>query len=65
MIELGTEGGEQEVEGELIAETEEMAFECASRQKYPMMFEEPVSIQVKLREFYLKNEMRTKYFSGQ
>ena len=45
LYDIGFEGGEQEQEGELLAETEEMAYECPARQKFPIMFEEPVTIQ--------------------
>lgn len=40
------EGGDQETDGELLAETEETPYECGARQKFPMLFDEPVSIQV-------------------
>lgn len=40
------EGGEQETDGELIAETEEAPYECAPRTKKPVLFDEPIHIQV-------------------
>ncbi|XP_037787011.1 E3 ubiquitin-protein ligase MYCBP2-like isoform X1 [Penaeus monodon] len=45
LFELGIEGGDQETDGELLAETEEMLYECGARQKYPMLFDEPVPVQ--------------------
>ncbi|XP_069130438.1 LOW QUALITY PROTEIN: E3 ubiquitin-protein ligase MYCBP2-like [Argopecten irradians] len=46
LFELGPEGGENESQdGELLAETEEMAFECGAREKFAMVFEEPVALQ--------------------
>ena len=47
LFELGMEGGDQETDGDLLAETEEMPYECGARQKYPMLFDEPVAVQVK------------------
>ncbi|XP_024084698.1 E3 ubiquitin-protein ligase MYCBP2 isoform X3 [Cimex lectularius] len=44
LFDIGTEGGEQENDGELLAETEEIPYECGPRQKYPMLFEEPISL---------------------
>lgn len=45
LFELGAEGGDQETDGELLAETEEMPYECGIRQKYPMLFDDPVPVQ--------------------
>ncbi|XP_064119634.1 E3 ubiquitin-protein ligase MYCBP2-like isoform X5 [Macrobrachium nipponense] len=45
LFELGVEGGDQETDGDLLAETEEMPYECGARQKYPMLFDEPVPVQ--------------------
>ncbi|XP_069950165.1 E3 ubiquitin-protein ligase MYCBP2 isoform X3 [Cherax quadricarinatus] len=45
LFELGAEGGDQETDGELLAETEEMPYECGARQKFPMLFDEPVPLQ--------------------
>lgn len=44
LFDIGTEGGEQESDGELLAETEEIPYECGPRQKYPMLFEEPMPL---------------------
>lgn len=45
LLDIGMEGGEQESDGEVIAETEDVPYDCGPRQKYPMMFEEPVLLQ--------------------
>ncbi|KAL1456648.1 hypothetical protein WDU94_001361, partial [Cyamophila willieti] len=45
LIDIGAEGGDQEIEGEVLAETEEISFECDPRQKYPMLFDEPIPLQ--------------------
>ncbi|XP_035827428.1 E3 ubiquitin-protein ligase MYCBP2 isoform X3 [Aplysia californica] len=45
LFELGVEGGENEGDGELLAETEETQFVCGAREKYSMLFDEPVPIQ--------------------
>jgi E3 ubiquitin-protein ligase MYCBP2 len=45
LYDIGMDGGEQEIDGELLAETEDVPFECAPRQKYPMLFDEPVMVQ--------------------
>lgn len=42
------EGGEQEIDGELLAETEDTPYECIPRSKKPVFFDEPVHIQVKI-----------------
>lgn len=46
MFDIGVDGGEQETDGEMLAETEEVPYECGPRQKYPMLFEEPIPLQV-------------------
>ncbi|CAL4105683.1 unnamed protein product, partial [Meganyctiphanes norvegica] len=45
LFELGAEGGDQEIDGELLGETEEIPYECGARQKFPILFDEPISIQ--------------------
>ncbi|XP_041356631.1 E3 ubiquitin-protein ligase MYCBP2-like isoform X3 [Gigantopelta aegis] len=45
IFELGMDGGENETDGELLAETDEIPFECGAREKFSMLFEEPVPIQ--------------------
>ncbi|CAH1132864.1 unnamed protein product [Ceutorhynchus assimilis] len=45
LLDIGPNGGEQEVDGELLAETEEVPYECGPRQKYAMLFDEPVQLQ--------------------
>lgn len=36
----------QERDGELLAESEEFTYECGVRQKYPILFDEPIPLQV-------------------
>lgn len=45
MLDIGPDGGEQEIDGELLAETEEVPYECGPRQKYPLLFDDPVQLQ--------------------
>ncbi|KAL1517024.1 hypothetical protein ABEB36_000844 [Hypothenemus hampei] len=45
LLDIGPNGGEQEIDGEMLAETEEVPYECGPRQKYPMLFDEPVQLQ--------------------
>lgn len=45
LFDIGTDGGEQETDGELVGESEEVTYECGARHKYPLMFEEPVALQ--------------------
>lgn len=45
VFDIGPEGGEVEGDGELLAETEEIPYDCGPRQKYRMMFEDPISLQ--------------------
>lgn len=52
LLDIGPDGGEQEGDGDVLAETEEIPYECGPRQKYPMLFDEPVSLQVSFC-FYL------------
>ena len=35
-------GGDQEGDGELLAESEEVTYECGARQKFPILFDDPV-----------------------
>jgi E3 ubiquitin-protein ligase MYCBP2 len=44
LFDIGTEGGDQEGDGELLSESDETAYECGARQKYPILFDEPVTI---------------------
>lgn len=46
LLDIGTEGGEQENDGEILIETEEIPYECGPRQKFPILFDEPVHLQV-------------------
>ncbi|XP_013400127.1 E3 ubiquitin-protein ligase MYCBP2 [Lingula anatina] len=45
LYELGPEGGDNESGGELLTETEEVAYECGPREKHPLLFEDPVPLQ--------------------
>nr|XP_022909947.1 E3 ubiquitin-protein ligase MYCBP2 isoform X2 [Onthophagus taurus] len=45
LFDLGAEGGEQEGDGQLIGENDETPYDCAPRQKYQMMFEQPIPLQ--------------------
>ena len=44
LFDIGTEGGENESDGDLLCESDEVTYECGARQKYPIMFEDPVQI---------------------
>ena len=33
------DGGEQEGDGDMLAESDEVTYECGARQKYPILFE--------------------------
>lgn len=46
LLDIGPEGGEQENDGELLVETDEIPYECGPRQKFPILFDEPVQLQV-------------------
>lgn len=45
LFDIGIDGGDQENDGELLTETEEIPYECGPRQKYSVLFDEPVSLQ--------------------
>ena len=45
LFDIGIEGGDHEGDGELMAEADEMPYECAPRQKHPFFFDEPISLQ--------------------
>ncbi|RWS30275.1 E3 ubiquitin-protein ligase MYCBP2-like isoform X6, partial [Leptotrombidium deliense] len=45
LYDIGVDGGEQEGDGDILAETDEVPYECAPRHKYPILFEEPVPLQ--------------------
>lgn len=45
LYDIGPDGGEQEGDGDVLAETEETPYECGARQKYPVLFDEPVLCQ--------------------
>lgn len=46
LYDIGVDGGEQESDGDMVAETEEVPYECGPRQKYPMLFDDPIPLQV-------------------
>ncbi|ESO93790.1 hypothetical protein LOTGIDRAFT_153260, partial [Lottia gigantea] len=50
LFELGADGGEKEneVDGEQLAETEEVPFECGPREKHVILFDEPVLLQANI-----------------
>ena len=45
VFDIGLHGGEIEQDGELLAESEEIPYDCGPRQKFRIMFEEPVPLQ--------------------
>ncbi|XP_048349653.1 E3 ubiquitin-protein ligase MYCBP2 isoform X14 [Sphaerodactylus townsendi] len=45
LFELGPDGSDHETDGDLLAETDVLAYDCAAREKYAMMFDEPVLLQ--------------------
>lgn len=59
LLDIGPEGGEQEIDGELLAETEEIPYECGPRQKFPILFDEPVSLQVRFMLYFILLHCRT------
>ncbi|CAH2243754.1 jg7138, partial [Pararge aegeria aegeria] len=44
IYDIGPDGGDQEGDGEMIFETEEIFYECAPKDRYPLMFETTVVI---------------------
>lgn len=48
LFELGAEGGDQEGDGELLAESDEVVFECAPRDRFPVLFDAPVPLVVRI-----------------
>ena len=44
LFDIGVDGGDQEGDGDLLAESEEVTYECGARQKFPILFEDPVQI---------------------
>ncbi|XP_060843295.1 E3 ubiquitin-protein ligase MYCBP2 isoform X2 [Rhopalosiphum padi] len=44
VYDIGVEGGEREIDGELLAETDELTYECAPRQKNPVLLDEPIAL---------------------
>ncbi|XP_065149139.1 E3 ubiquitin-protein ligase MYCBP2 isoform X15 [Paramisgurnus dabryanus] len=46
LFELGPDGADHETDGDLLAETDVLAYDCAAREKYAMMFDEPVLLQL-------------------
>lgn len=64
LLDIGPNGGEQEIDGELLAETEEIPYECGPRQKYAMLFDEPIQLQVSdTLVFPSANELPYKYIT--
>lgn len=46
VYDIGTEGGDQEGDGDLIAESDEVVYECAPRDRYPVLFDAPIPLTV-------------------
>jgi len=45
------DGGDHESDGELMAETDEITYECAPRQKHPVLFDETLAIYVTMCDY--------------
>ncbi|CAG0881435.1 unnamed protein product [Darwinula stevensoni] len=45
LFDLGLDGGAHEIDGEVLAETDMMPYECGQRQKHSILFDDPVLIQ--------------------
>ena len=57
MFDLGIEGGDHEVDGELLAETEEIIYACEMKEKYSMMFDEPIPLHA--NHWYVRKRQST------
>ncbi|KAL0852359.1 hypothetical protein ABMA28_000560 [Loxostege sticticalis] len=44
LFDIGSDGGDQEGDGELVAESEEVVYECAPRDRYPILFDAPIPL---------------------
>ncbi|CAH0578389.1 unnamed protein product [Chrysodeixis includens] len=44
LYDIGMEGGDQEGDGELMAESDEIVYECPPRDRFPVMFDTPISL---------------------
>ncbi|XP_050560251.1 E3 ubiquitin-protein ligase MYCBP2 isoform X7 [Spodoptera frugiperda] len=44
LYDIGIEGGDQEGDGELITESDEIIYECPPRDRFPVMFDNPVPL---------------------
>lgn len=44
LYDIGADGGDQEGDGELAAESDEVVYECAPRDRYPILFDAPVPL---------------------
>ena len=44
LFDIGPDGGDQETDGELLAESEEVTYECGARQKFPILFDDPIPL---------------------
>uniref|UniRef100_A0ABM0LXG7 Probable E3 ubiquitin-protein ligase MYCBP2 n=1 Tax=Saccoglossus kowalevskii TaxID=10224 RepID=A0ABM0LXG7_SACKO len=42
VYELGVDGGDHESDGDLLAESDDTSYECGAREKFPVLFDEPV-----------------------
>jgi len=49
------DGGEQESDGEVMAETDDLIYECAPRQKHPILFDEPIALYVIIFDIIYEN----------
>lgn len=47
LFDIGPEGGYQEGDGELIAESDDVVFECPPRDKFSVLFDAPVPVVVR------------------
>lgn len=48
LYDIGIEGGDQEGDGELITESDEIIYECPPRDRFPVMFDNPVPLAVSI-----------------
>lgn len=57
LYDIGNDGGDHESDGELIAESDEVVYECVSRDRFPIMFDSIINIIVSIYLITVNNSL--------
>lgn len=63
LYDIGPDGGDQEGDGEVIFESDEVFYECPSKDRFPLMFDSPVPLIVSFYTTSYNEMFSLKYYN--